>query len=53
MAPTVPPPEEVQAHVQVFRQRLAIPTGRSLDELGACPITDVPASDRPVPPRED
>jgi len=43
--------EEVQAHVQVFRQRLeSYPDWPELEDLGACPITDVPASDRPVPP---
>jgi glutathione-regulated potassium-efflux system ancillary protein KefF len=42
-------PEEVQAHADVFRQRLAsYPDWPELDELGACPITDVPTSDRPA-----
>ena len=43
-------PEDVRAHVDVFGQRLAsYPEWPELEELGACPITDVPATDRPVP----
>ena len=43
-------PQEVQAHVQVFRQRLdSYPDWPELAELGACPIADVPATDRPEP----
>jgi glutathione-regulated potassium-efflux system ancillary protein KefF len=42
------PPEAVQAHAQMFRQRLAsYPDWPELEELGACPITDVPTTDRP------
>ncbi|HEX7890189.1 MAG TPA: NAD(P)H-dependent oxidoreductase [Ramlibacter sp.] len=45
-------PEEVRAHVGVFGQRLgSYPEWPELEELGACPITDVPATDRPVPGR--
>jgi glutathione-regulated potassium-efflux system ancillary protein KefF len=41
--------DEVQAHVQVFRDRLAsYPDWPELEEMGACPIADVPASDRPA-----
>lgn len=44
-------PAEVQAHVQVFRDRLGTyPDWPELEELGTCPITDVPATDRPAPP---
>jgi glutathione-regulated potassium-efflux system ancillary protein KefF len=40
---------EVQAHGEVFRERLATyPDWPELENLGACPITDVPASDRPM-----
>ena len=43
-------PEELQAHCEVFRQRLAsYPDWPELDELGACPIVDVPTTDRPLP----
>jgi glutathione-regulated potassium-efflux system ancillary protein KefF len=42
--------EEIRTHAGVFGQRLAsYPEWPELEELGACPITDVPASDRPVP----
>lgn len=42
--------QEVQAHVEVFRQRLAsYPDWPELEELGACPVVDVPTSDRPLP----
>ena len=45
---------EVQAHADLFRQRLeSYPEWPELEDLGACPVTDVPATDRPVPPRED
>jgi glutathione-regulated potassium-efflux system ancillary protein KefF len=40
---------EIDAHAAVFRQRLATyPDWPELEGLGACPITDVPATDRPV-----
>ena len=43
-------PAELEAHVAVFRSRLAsYPDWPELDELGACPIVDVPATDRPLP----
>ncbi len=42
--------EEVQAHADVFRQRLqTYPDWPELEGMGACPITDVPAADRPLP----
>jgi len=42
--------EEVQEHVEVFRQRLAsYPDWPELEELGACPVVDVPTTDRPLP----
>lgn len=46
---------EVQAHVEVFRERLqSYPDWPELEELDACPITDVPSTDRPEPdPGED
>jgi glutathione-regulated potassium-efflux system ancillary protein KefF len=41
---------EVQAHVEVFRDRLSsYPDWPELEDLGACPIVDVPTSDRPLP----
>ncbi len=41
--------EEVQAHVEVFAQRLAsYPDWPEIEALGACPIVDVPTTDRPV-----
>lgn len=41
--------EDVHHHAQVFRQRLAsYPDWPELDELGTCPIVDVPTSDRPL-----
>jgi len=41
---------EVQAHADIFRERLqTYPDWPELEGLGACPITDVPAADRPVP----
>jgi len=44
---------EVQAHADVFRQRLAsYPDWSELEGLGECPITDVPVADRPVPASE-
>jgi glutathione-regulated potassium-efflux system ancillary protein KefF len=43
-------PEEVQAHVQVFTDRLArYPDWPELEELGSCPVVDVPTTDRPLP----
>lgn len=46
--------EEVQAHVEVFGQRLAsYPDWPELAELPACPGCDVPAGDRPVPHGEE
>ena len=43
-------PEEVQAHVEVFGQRLAsYPDWPELADLGPCPGCDVPEADRPVP----
>jgi glutathione-regulated potassium-efflux system ancillary protein KefF len=43
-------PDELQAHCEVFRQRLAsYPDWPELEELGACPIVDVPTTDRPHP----
>jgi glutathione-regulated potassium-efflux system ancillary protein KefF len=42
--------QEVQEHVEVFRQRLATyPDWPELEELGACPVVDVPTTDRPLP----
>src|SRR5688572_13676331 len=42
--------EELQAHFEVFRTRLAsYPDWPELEDLGACPIVDVPATDRPLP----
>ena len=42
-------PEEVREHVTVFGQRLAsYPDWPELEELGACAIVDVPATDRPT-----
>jgi glutathione-regulated potassium-efflux system ancillary protein KefF len=42
--------EQVQAHADVFRQRLeSYPDWPEMAELGACPITDVPVTDRPTP----
>jgi len=46
--------EEVRQHVDVFGQRLAsYPDWPELEELPPCPITEVPATDRPQPPAED
>lgn len=43
-------PEAVKAHDDVFRQRLAsYPDWPEMEELGACPIVDVPTTDRPMP----
>ena len=43
-------PEEVDAHVQVFGQRLAsYPDWPELEELESCPACDVPTTDRPMP----
>ena len=42
------PTEEVQAHIEVFRDRLrSYPAWPELEELDACPACEVPASDRP------
>jgi glutathione-regulated potassium-efflux system ancillary protein KefF len=42
--------QELQAHSDVFRNRLAsYPDWPELEELGACPIVDVPTTDRPLP----
>ena len=42
--------QEVRDHVEVFRQRLAsYPDWPELEELGACPVVDVPTTDRPLP----
>jgi glutathione-regulated potassium-efflux system ancillary protein KefF len=42
--------QEVQQHVDVFAQRLdSYPEWPELEELGACPVVDVPTSDRPLP----
>jgi glutathione-regulated potassium-efflux system ancillary protein KefF len=47
-------PGTVQEHVEIFRSRLAsYPEWPELDELGACPIVDVPATDRPLPGAAD
>jgi glutathione-regulated potassium-efflux system ancillary protein KefF len=44
------PFEEVQAHVQVFGERLAsYPDWPELEDLPACPACDVPRTDRPEP----
>lgn len=44
-------PEEVRAHVQVFGERLATyPDWPELQEMGPCPLPDVPATDRPETP---
>lgn len=41
---------EIDAHAAVFRHRLATwPDWPEIENLGACPITDVPATDRPAP----
>lgn len=43
-------PEDVHAHVDVFQERLAsYPDWPEMEDLGACPIVDVPTSDRPMP----
>jgi glutathione-regulated potassium-efflux system ancillary protein KefF len=40
----------VQQHVQVFNDRLAsYPDWPELEDLGACPVVDVPTTDRPLP----
>lgn len=42
--------EEVAGHAAVFRERLAsYPDWPELEELGACPVVDVPTTDRPLP----
>jgi glutathione-regulated potassium-efflux system ancillary protein KefF len=41
--------EELQAHAAVFADRLArYPDWPELESLGACPVADVPAADRPA-----
>ena len=47
--------DELRGHVDVFRERLqSYPDWPELEELDVCPITDVPATDRPEPdPGED
>ncbi len=40
--------EEIRRHVEVFGERLAsYPGWPEMDEIGACPVTDVPTTDRP------
>lgn len=42
--------EEVEAHVDVFGQRLAsYPNWPELEDMASCPACDVPAQDRPLP----
>jgi glutathione-regulated potassium-efflux system ancillary protein KefF len=42
--------DDVRKHADVFAQRLgSYPDWPELEELGACPIVDVPTSDRPLP----
>ena len=42
--------DDVRAHRDVFAQRLgSYPEWPELEELGACPIVDVPTTDRPMP----
>jgi len=42
--------EELDAHADMFRERLAsYPDWPEIAEIGTCPITDVPATDRPAP----
>jgi glutathione-regulated potassium-efflux system ancillary protein KefF len=44
------PEQEIEAHVSMFTERLAsYPDWPELDQIGACPITDVPSTDRPAP----
>jgi glutathione-regulated potassium-efflux system ancillary protein KefF len=41
-------PEDIESHLQVFRQRLeSYPEWPEIEDIGPCPITDVPATDRP------
>lgn len=41
---------ELEAHARMFHDRLAsYPQWPELEELGACPIVDVPTTDRPLP----
>ena len=43
-------PQEIETHVAMFRDRLAsYPDWPELEELGACPVVDVPTTDRPMP----
>jgi glutathione-regulated potassium-efflux system ancillary protein KefF len=47
-------PDELQAHADVFRERLAsYPEWPEMDMVGPCPLADVPATDRPVPAEAD
>jgi glutathione-regulated potassium-efflux system ancillary protein KefF len=42
-------PEELQVHAAMFRDRLATyPEWPEISGIGACPITDVPTTDRPA-----
>jgi glutathione-regulated potassium-efflux system ancillary protein KefF len=42
-------PHALEVHASVFRDRLATyPDWPEIEQLGACPITDVPATDRPA-----
>ena len=42
-------PQEVSEHVDVFAERLgSYPEWPELEELGACPVVDVPTTDRPL-----
>jgi len=46
------PEDQVQAHVQVFRDRLqSYPDWPELEELEQCPACEVPPTDRPGEPR--
>jgi glutathione-regulated potassium-efflux system ancillary protein KefF len=46
--------EEVDAHAEVFRQRLAsYPDWPEIDLAGPCPLADVPDTDRPHPHDDD
>lgn len=47
-------PEDVEAHVAVFRERLAsYPNWPEMDELEACVACPVPTTDRPLPQPEE
>lgn len=42
--------DEVHGHVEMFRDRLTrYPDWPEIEEMGVCPIVDVPTSDRPMP----